>query len=802
MATAHSLSVVTNSCIKTPLNPKTKLAATLDEREDSLYQSWGTQNDFGAHNGEGNKFMEKSPAGNDSPRSVDFSTADGMIKSLTNDLGNLSDADFYAKLTELRQEHRRTLGLFETMYNDKLKDECKDEFDFERSPAPSFSRGHPVYVGDHKLHHINDEIEAYNKSQPSWSALNDNLKDMSASKPPTGRTRSAWSGSRHKQRSHRRSGSVSGDEFTNVALSSSRNLSRSSESLSFCSSATHSRLQSSRSSTPVAMVEDMWEDFSLEDYMPRARSVASSKSSTSKRKDWSPKITIPKPFKMTQRDECKERTKSRTLLEHEQEQLEKEKEIEAVCSQKFTATPVPGHTYLPLFDEIMERQEERRRRNQELSKEVLKSTEKPFTFIKRETDKKQNQRKPFKSIAPKPKKKQFKANPVPKEMLNSSIDEKIAEEEEYRKIRIKMRAEELLRQSALPPNMQVKGKEYTDGKMRQKMYKKREKNAFITSEHKFRPNINGDVPDYEELHWKFKMKLDKEKQVKEPTVVEPFNLRTARIPSKKDKVLMDITKDEETLTEQRWPYLSSRSSVKFSHGSINIPDDAIPTKTTHTSSLRDSLKQKRKEEEIKKRQDIMEKEKEKQMRERKLKRFIAEKAMANDNSSTLESTQKDKLRRHREADRERKEEYEQELREMLSRVESRPLLFERESTINAKRKAERKYQQALLEAGIEEDFLLRKSRGQVSVGQVNGIDDTNEEDDDEYTYSFDRNDEDDYRYMRSKDESSYTSDRHGPSKTEDSHDGLSPGERTPSSIHSEDIDDEEEEEDAMANGWK
>ncbi|XP_071962142.1 protein FAM161A-like [Antedon mediterranea] len=790
MATGHSLSVVTNSCIKTPLNPKTKLSATLNEREDSLYQSWGT------HNGT-RGIIERSPD-KYSPRSpdVDFSTADGMINSLTNDLGNLSDSEFYTKLTELRQEHRRTLGIFESLYNEQLHEQYdynndyNHEFDdFQKSPAPSFSRGHPVYVGDHELHHIDDEIEAFNKSQPSWSALKDNVRDMSSGKPPTGRSRSAWSGrSSQKQKLHR-TGSVSGDDGTRTpSLSSSRNLSRSYESLT--SSATNSR-RHSRSSTPVAVVEDMWEDFSLDNYMPRPRSVNSSSrsSSSTKKKDWSPKITIPQPFKMTMRETCKKRAKSRTLLEHEQEELEREKQLEAECSQRFTAAPVPGHTYLPLFDEIMERQEERRRKNQELSQEILKSTEKPFAFIKRETQKKQNQQKPFKAIAPKPKKQQFKAKPTPKEMLDSSIDEKIAEEEEYRKIRIKMRAEELLRQSSLPPNMQIKGKEYTDGKMRQKMYKKRAKNAFLTDEHKFHPNINGgDVPDYEELHWKFKLKLDREKQVKEPTVVEPFNLRTARIPSKKEKILEDISKDEETLTEQRWPYMSSRSSMKFCHGSINIPDDAIPTKTTHTASLRDSLKQRRKEEDTKKRQEILEKEKEKQMRERKLKKFIAEKALANDNSTTLESTQKDKLRRHREADRARREEYEQEVREMMSRVENRPLLFERESQVNAKKKAERKYQQALLDAGIEEDFLLRKSRGKVSPVHVNGIDSNDDYDNDandDYNYSFEQD-------VESRDESRY--DSYQKTRSHGSNDGLSDGDRTESSIHSE------YEEDGETNG--
>lgn len=61
----------------------------------------------------------------------------------------------------------------------------------------------------------------------------------------------------------------------------------------------------------------------------------------------------------------------------------------------------------------------------------------------------------------------------------------------------------------------------------------------------------------------------------------------------------------------------------------------------------------------------------------------------------------------READRGRKEDYERELAEMQRRIAQRPLLLEKESQANAKRKAERKYTQILRDAGVDENLVSK-----------------------------------------------------------------------------------------------
>lgn len=56
----------------------------------------------------------------------------------------------------------------------------------------------------------------------------------------------------------------------------------------------------------------------------------------------------------------------------------------------------------------------------------------------------------------------------------------------------------------------------------------------------------------------------------------------------------------------------------------------------------------------------------------------------------------------RESDKARREEYNRELKEMQDRVNKRPLLFEQQSQVTARRAAERKYADILRSAGVDE----------------------------------------------------------------------------------------------------
>ncbi|XP_033640265.1 protein FAM161B-like [Asterias rubens] len=809
----HALSSVTNSCVKLPRNPKSRLAATFTERGGSFKPTGSKQvngrsskprntaPDYGAYDDSGNEYEGEGTGFVDS-RVVDMvdrvgavehqsgsqfsAPTDEMFENIRNNIDTLTDEEFYRNLVDMKNEHRKTLSRLEDLYDQQLSlNENENEYLLRTAMTqeePPFTKSGPVYIGDHKLRHIDDEIEQFAKSH-DWSTKKDNVKDMSA-KPPIGRPKTAWAGK--ARRSLRRS--VPSESWNDITWTSESGHDTSGSELEMTTSTRRSRLSDSSYSANQDMVGKMWDDFSVDEYAPRSRSRSNSRASSVKstgsikNKEWSPKITIPKPFKMTQRDASKERTKSKACLELEHDLAEKEKAVEAECQKQFKATPAPAHTFMPLFDEIREREIERSRMNQENSKTVLQSQQKPFKFMKREEEKKKHHRSKSLPLAAaaKVKKPKFKARDVPKSVFDPTVNDRMLEEEEYRKIRIKMRSEEMLRQSALPPNMQLRGKEYTDGKMRLKLYKNREKKAFMTTEHKFRPQVNGDVPDYDQLYRQFQSDVQMKKREKEPTVVQPFNLRTSRIPAKIDKIREELKREEDDRKEKLRGSTSRSLSLR---SSLNISEDAIPAKTTTASKLRMSVTEKSLKAKAEKEREAIEKERQKRIKERKLKQFVSKKALANDYSESLSASSKTKLHNYIQAGRSRQEEYDQELKEMIARVDSRPLLFERQSQVGAKKTAERKYQQALKDAGLDEEFLVRKGRGstQASTSLYNDPEDS--DDDDSYQYGK-QGDSRDFSVG-----SGVRSTRGDPSYNDDFEDSRDDDNRSVSSIHTEEADE-------------
>merc|ERR1711974_518338 len=101
--------------------------------------------------------------------------------------------------------------------------------------------------------------------------------------------------------------------------------------------------------------------------------------------------------------------------------------------KKFKAQPVPSHVYMPLDEEIMEKNESRRKYVKEYCQDLLKSQVQPFNFELREQEKKVQRAMsaPVKKTT-KPPKNNFKAEPVPKQVFDTKIDEKLQEEEELR----------------------------------------------------------------------------------------------------------------------------------------------------------------------------------------------------------------------------------------------------------------------------------------------------------------------------------------------------------------------------------
>ncbi|XP_008948157.1 PREDICTED: protein FAM161A [Merops nubicus] len=455
-------------------------------------------------------------------------------------------------------------------------------------------------------------------------------------------------------------------------------------------------------------IEKMWDGFSVEDYVPRTKhSLPSSpvfRMIRKKQKAWSPKVTVPKPFQMTIREARKkeQNLKSKSQIEMENNLLKKQLEEEAECQKKFRANPVPAAIFLPLYHDIVQRNEERRRSVRERSKLKLLASQKPFKFLEREKQRSEMRKMQLRDLSsPEKKPKLFKAKPVPKGIYSPAVNDRLQEEELYREIRIRMRAEELLRNASLPSsrlaltNTNTKKHKCTDPK-----------------ETEQKPKIRSSVPDFELLHQKFQKRLLQQKQVKHLTVCEPFDLRTPYIPSNKGKILKDIQKDEEKLKETRWPYTSPRCNPQMRHLNSHLAGFGEPKSPKSTEStrrrlqaIRNSLEEKRKLEEQQKRNRTKQKQ-----RMKKFQKIVTARAEANDPHQSLAQMSKSKLKTFRNYDKQRMQEYLQELQEMEERVKQRPLLFERVAQKNARIAAEKHYSNRLRALGICPEFVAKKGQ--------------------------------------------------------------------------------------------
>ncbi|XP_057876521.1 protein FAM161A isoform X2 [Melospiza georgiana] len=461
------------------------------------------------------------------------------------------------------------------------------------------------------------------------------------------------------------------------------------------------------SSFAKQQIEKMWDGFCLEDYISRAKhSLPSSPAcrkvhKKEKEKAWSPRVTVPKPFQMTIREAQKkeQNVKSKSQIEMENHLLKKQLEEEAECQKKFRANPVPAAVFLPLYQDIVRRSEERRRSVRERSRLQLLATQKPFKFIERERQRREARKMQLKDLSPPENKiKVFRAKPVPKCVYSADFHDKVKEEELCREIRIRMRAEELLRNSSVPNSrLALKG---TNKKKKHRSTEPKQ------MEHKVR--IKSSVPDFELLHEKFQKRLLQQKKVKPLTVCEPFDLCTSYIPSKKDKILKDMQEDEEKLKETRWPFASPRRKPQSGAKPHLGEGKSKPPRTTESTrrrlqALRNSLEEKRKLEEQQKRNRNKQKQ-----RTKKFQKIVMARAEANDPHQSLAQMSKPRLKTFRNNERQRRQEYLQELQEMEERVKQMPLLFERVTQKNARIAAEKYYSNRLRALGICPEFVSKK----------------------------------------------------------------------------------------------
>ncbi|XP_071596406.1 protein FAM161A isoform X4 [Heliangelus exortis] len=579
MEAAHRAAQLAASCLRTPLDPRTRAPAALYERGPP-------------------------PAAPQDGSDLDSNTDGEQTLSLNGnsdkwmDLSKMcsSNQEYYLKLEELKNAHLETIAKLESMYQNKLYFKGVQHLD-KKNAAPNMCCRPTWEKSSYQPLNFHRSFSDSDLSDPLGSSISDGTdRELEGNSSETG-----------------------------------------------------------SSSFAKQQIEKMWDGFSVKDYIFRIKhSLPSSpvfRVTRKKQKAWSPKVTVPKPFQMTIREARKKEknVKSKSQMEMENSLLKKQLEEEAECQKKFRANPVPAAVFLPLYHEIVQRNEERRRSVKERSKLKLLASQKPFKFIEREKQRSEIRKMQLRDLSvPEKKTKLFKAKPVPKYVYSSAVNDKLKEEELYREIRIRMRAEELLRNSSLP-----------NSRLALKDNNKKKKHKCIElkgTEHK--PKIKSNVPDFDLLHQKFQERLLQQKQVKHLTVCEPFHLLTPYIPSNKGKILKDIEEDERKLKETRWPYASPRLNPQIRHSSAN----------SHLSE------------------------------------FGASKS-----PKITESTRR-RLQAIRNYEKQRMQEYLQELQEMEERVNQRPLLLERVTQKNARIAAEKHYSDRLRALGICPEFISKKGQ--------------------------------------------------------------------------------------------
>ncbi|XP_070771477.1 protein FAM161A [Enoplosus armatus] len=691
MANAHRTNVLVTSCLKTPVDPHTKAPLASYERERVLpYTATGHMDNRDyekelEYEDSGSDFCDEDCLRKGGPLMMTDYRAAGDRLDLTEIF--FSNEEYYSKLEELKKAHLRTMAELESMYRRKLQLKSLEPLDMAMLDT------------GHRLLWSNTSPAASRRLRKSHSAV-------------------------ELRRGSRQSDSSDEDEAASNDVE---------KGLLF---------------SPKEHIKNMWRDFKLS---PHNRPLSSSSlhSLTGDRKrpqkgkgkarrghkdreqeHWKHRVTVPKPFQMMLREAEKRKRGIKTRSEIEQENAELRQQLEELteCQRKFRASPVPAHVHLPLYEELQERNEERRRSMRDREDQHLQTIQKPFSFLERERLKKEQKQLRHPQPSDQEKVKPFKAKPVPKAVYAAASGEHMKEEQLYRSIKIQMRAEEMLHSASMPPSMLAR--RLSERK------KTKDSSAAAGSDDAFshRPQINKEVPDFDASYRRFQKHLEKQKEVKLTTTCEPFELRTSQITSHRERILADIEKEQSSPRMLRWPHISpgsARTPNSSLCSSLSGSLELLPTKVTDATkkrheAVRKVLEQRKKAEE----EEEQWKERQKQ-REKKLHRVVVKRAQANDPHLALSQTHQTKLKEFRKQALQRRKEYRQEIKQMQQRVKGRPLLLEQVAQRNAKQAAEKRYTDALHGCDLTQEFISSKAARSGSARKASPSSDSQQSDQEE-----------------------------------------------------------------------
>ncbi|XP_018568486.2 protein FAM161A [Anoplophora glabripennis] len=399
-----------------------------------------------------------------------------------------------------------------------------------------------------------------------------------------------------------------------------------------------------------------WDDISIENLnlysdrntpLPLETKSAPASPVKTKNTNWSDGITIPKPFQMTVRDE------ENKIVDELFIKVKKPKDEKP---EQFKAHDIPIESQIPLFDKLMADQERRSFLIKERRKAALQAQMKPFSFTKRDEEIQELTREISKSSPnlyqdPPLKVKKFKAKPIPKNLFSNYIYKKMHEDEFYRAIQKKIRAEEMLKAASLPPSMAKRAK--TKPKMDVCPRSFRDLNKEEKS-----PKKPKNIPNYKAYHDQFEKQLEELKNEFISTSPRPFKLKTSKRGKRHYRNSSASSKSSSTRTP---------SSLDFQ--SLN--------RSNLAAVLRIQSARQRLEMDMMKKLEEAKLKEEARWREKLMRKKPVWQALAYSHEEDLAM----RLQLRKDEERLRNEEHRMRMEMMLGRVNQQPTLFERQSQV-------------------------------------------------------------------------------------------------------------------------
>ncbi|XP_035449110.2 protein FAM161B [Spodoptera frugiperda] len=448
----HHTSVFNNSCLRVPVDPISKMPKSAYERKEKIRNQQSS--------------IDSSSTCSVGAADLDAEKLKNFYRSIPdyNDINHLPTEEFYSTLKSLRDKKKVMLGLAIEFIDDcnGHDDKILNNLTLENSRLPAMTKSCKI-----KGNRIpRRKLSTGSKDSNNKNDHNNHITSSALSKPrasniitesclkPSVRKNVAPTTMVEKKNGH--------EDLKIAPMKSNLEKTRTERpkrNHSACSISWNDAKFESKNEIDQKFDEffdgkkyDSCKDFDGDDF--KTQSMPSSPlrskrcgSPTRRRKS----ITIPKPFKMTERDEedrivnelrCLRKSFSEDMLHQKMER------------KKFKARPVPIESRIPLYDKILEDQAMRRAITKINSEAELRAQMKPFSFTKREEKGLGGMCERAIHVLPKSKKKKrFRARPVPKNLFSNYFYDKMREDDFFRSMNKRIRADEMLRSANYPGTM-------------------------------------------------------------------------------------------------------------------------------------------------------------------------------------------------------------------------------------------------------------------------------------------------------------------------------------------------------------